>query len=248
MDLTPDVLRGIEFRRKGRGYDIDDVDAFRERVEVWVGEAQTRLREATTKLDEAEKRAREAEERSRTNVESDETIQRTLLLAQRTADSAVAEAEETAGRKVAEAEAEAERLTTEARTHRERAIADAEADVREAVDLKRAELLDELTALERDRDALADDVALLETHIEAQRGRVQEARDVLGVLLDDPGSLALVAPPALSGTEVPVLAEGTDLAPATEPDDLEADGSEPDLDEEQRRRSTPVGPTRGRRP
>ncbi|MET0736698.1 MAG: DivIVA domain-containing protein [Acidimicrobiales bacterium] len=226
MDLTPDVLRGIEFRRKGRGYDIDDVDAFREQVEVWVGEAQTRLREATTKLDEAEKRAREAEERSRTNVESDETIQRTLLLAQRTADSAVAEAEETAGRKVAEAEAEAERLTTEARTHRERAIADAEAEVREAVDLKRAELLDELTALERDRDALADDVALLETHIEAQRGRVQEARDVLGVLLDDPGSLALVTPPTLSATEVPVLAEGTDLAPATEPDYLE------DLDEE----------------
>ena len=223
MDLTPDVLRGIEFRRKGRGYDIDDVDAFREQVEVWVGEAQTRLREATTKLDEAETRAREAEERSRTNVESGETIQRTLLVAQRTADEAVAEAEEIAGRKVAEAEAEADRLMSEARTHQERAIADAEAEVREAVDLKRAELLDELTALERIRDALTADVAVLESHIEAQRGRVQDAHDVLGLLLVDPGALAPVADPALSGAELPAP---PDLIPnaAVEPEDLELDG------------------------
>ena len=220
MDLTPDVVRGIEFRRKGRGYDTDEVDAFRQSVETWVGEAQARLREATSKLDEAETRAREAEERSRTNVESDETIQRTLLLAQRTADSAVAEAEETARRKVAEAEAEAERLTSEARNHRERAIAEAEADVREAVDLKRAELLDELTKLERARDALTDDVALLDRHIEGQRSRVQEARDLLGVLLDDPGALATVPAPALSGTDVTELEARAGFSPeaAAEPE------------------------------
>ncbi|HEY8060256.1 MAG TPA: DivIVA domain-containing protein, partial [Acidimicrobiales bacterium] len=238
MDLTPDVLRGIEFRRKGRGYDIDDVDAFRAQVEVWVGEAQTRLREATSKLDEAETRAREAEERSRTNVESGETIQRTLLVAQRTADEAVAEAEEIAGRKVAEAEAEADRLMSEARTHQERAIADAEAEVREAVDLKRSELLDELTALERIRDALTADVAVLESHIEAQRGRVQDAHDVLGVLLVDPGALAPVTGPALSGAELPAPPEPPDLTPtaAVEPEDLEVDGvldeQEPAADQE----------------
>ena len=248
MDLTPDVLRGIEFRRKGRGYDIDDVDAFREQVEVWVGEAQTRLREATTKLDEAEKRAREAEERSRTNVESDETIQRTLLLAQRTADSAVAEAEETAGRKVAEAEAEAERLTTEARTHRERAIADAEAEVREAVDLKRAELLDELTALERDRDALADDVALLETHIEAQRGRIQEARDVLGVLLDDPGSLALVAAADPVRDRSPCAGGGPRPGSGGRAGRPRGRRGWNRISTRRAPRSTPVGPTRGPRP
>ncbi|HEY8057217.1 MAG TPA: DivIVA domain-containing protein, partial [Acidimicrobiales bacterium] len=237
MDLTPDVLRGIEFRRKGRGYDIDDVDAFRERVEVWVGEAQTRLREATSKLDEAETRAREAEERSRTNLESGETIQRTLLVAQRTADEAVAEAEEIAGRKVAEAEAEADRLMSEARSHKERAIEDAEAEVREAVDLKRAELVDELTALERIRDAITADVAVLEGHIEAQRGRVQDAHDVLGVLLVDPGALAPVGSPALSGAELPTPPEFTDLTPtaADEPEDVEVDGvpgePEPNVDE-----------------
>jgi len=201
MDLTPDVLAGIEFRRKGRGYDAEEVDAFRQQVEAWAGEMQARLREATSKLDEAETRARDAEERARTSTEGDETIQRTLLLAQRTADAAVAEAEETASRKVAEAEAEADRLLTEARNHREQAIAGAEAEVREAIDLKRAELLDELTTLERVRDALAGDVAALEVHLEAQRSRIDEIRDQLGVLLEHP--LAPAPAPALSGAEVP---------------------------------------------
>ena len=201
MDLTPDVLAGIEFRRKGRGYDAEDVDAFRQQVEVWAGEMQARLREATSKLDEAESRARDAEERARTSTEGDETIQRTLLLAQRTADAAVAEAEETASRKVTEAEAEADRLLTEARNHREQAIAGAEAEVREAMDLKRAELLDELTTLERARDALAGDVATLEVHLETQRARIDEIRDQLGLLLEHP--LAATPTPALSGVDVP---------------------------------------------
>lgn len=201
MDLTPDVLAGIEFRRKGRGYDAEDVDAFRQQVEVWAGEMQARLREATSKLDEAESRARDAEERARTSTEGDETIQRTLLLAQRTADAAVAEAEETASRKVTEAEAEADRLLTEARNHREQAIAGAEAEVREAMDLKRAELLDELTTLERARDALAGDVATLEVHLETQRARIDEIRDQLGLLLEHP--LAATPTPALSGVDAP---------------------------------------------
>lgn len=203
MDLTPESVRGIEFRRKGRGYDAEEVDEFRAKVEIWVGELQARLREATTKLDEAETRARDAEERARTSTESDETIQRTLLLAQRTADAAVKEAEETAARKVAEAEAEAERLTGEARGHRERAIVEAEAEVREAIDLKRAELLDELTTLERARDTLSGDVGLLEGHLDAQHQRVAEVRDALGRLLDDPAALAPVAAPELSGVDVP---------------------------------------------
>ena len=204
MDLTPDVIAGIEFRRKGRGYEPEDVDAFRHDVEVWAGEMQARLREATSKLDGAETRARDAEERARTSTEGDETIQRTLLLAQRTADAAVAEAEETASRKVAEAEAEADRLTTEARNHREQAIAGAEAEVREAIDLKRAELLDELTALERTRDALAGDVASLEVHLEGQRSRIEEIRDQLGLLLEHP--LAPAPVPALSGVDGPAAA------------------------------------------
>ena len=222
MDLTPDVVAGIEFRRKGRGYDTEDVDAFRHDVEIWTGEMQARLREATSKLDEAESRARDAEERARTSTEGDETIQRTLLLAQRTADAAVAEAEETASRKVAEAEAEADRLTTEARNHREQAIAGAEAEVREAIDLKRAELLDQLTALERARDALAGDVASLEVHLEGQRARIEEVRDQLALLLDHP--LAPVPTPALSGVEGPgVIAEARvepepEVVPLEEPE------------------------------
>ena len=237
MDLTPDVLAGIEFRRKGRGYDAEDVDAFRQNVEDWAAETQARLREATSKLDEAETRAREAEERARTSTEGDETIQRTLLLAQRTADAAVAEAEETAARKVAEAEAEADRLTTEARNHREQAIAGAEAEVREAIDLKRAELLDELTALERTRDALAGDVAALEVHLEGQRSRIDEIRDQLGLLLEHP--LAPTTAPALSGIEVPAAAPlvvdaapeaieaDAEIAPVDEPQTPEPFGTEP---------------------
>jgi DivIVA domain-containing protein len=233
MELTPESLRSVEFRRKGRGYDADDVDAFRQQVEIWVGETQARLREATAKLEEAETRARDAEERARTSNESDETLQRTLLLAQRTADAAVAEAEETAARKVAEAEAEAEQLTTEARNHRDRAIAEAESEVREAIDLKRAELLDELTTLERARESLQADVAALEVHIEGQRLRVQETRDLLGVLLEDPGKLAAAAPPVLSGVEVPEPAPAQlDLAPEPVPELAEPTYVEPEPEPE----------------
>ncbi len=214
MDLTPDVLADIEFRRKGRGYDAEGVDEFRQQVETWAGEMHARLREATSKLDEAETRAREAEERARNSSEGDETIQRTLLLAQRTADAAVAEAEETASRKVAEAEAEADRLMTEARTHREKAIAEAESEVREAIDLKRAEMLDELNTLERARDAMAGDVAALEVHVAGQRSRLEEVRDQLANLLEHP--LAPVTAPALSGAQVP--ARGAPLVVDVEPE------------------------------
>jgi cell division initiation protein len=223
MDLTPDALRGMEFRRKGRGYDVDDVDEFRHTVEVWVGEMQARLREATGKLEEAETRAREAEDRARTSTESDETIQRTLLLAQRTADAAVKEAEETAGRKVAEAEAEADRLVTEARTHRERAISEAEAEVREAIDAKRAELLDELSTLERSRDALSGDVALLEAHIEAQRNRLREVQAALTQVIDHPDALGDIVSPTLSGLEVPTTSAPVETAAAFAETDTEGE-------------------------
>jgi len=203
MDLTPEAVRGVEFRRKGRGYEAEDVDDFKAKVEIWAGEMQARLREATTRLDQAETRAREAEERARTSVESDETIQRTLLLAQRTADAAVKEAEETAGRKVAEAEAEADRLLTEARTHRERAISEAEDEVRQAMDAKRAELLDELTTLERTREALSADVAALDGFVESQRARLRDVQTALQQVVEHPDALGPVEPPALSGVEVP---------------------------------------------
>ena len=134
MNVTAELLDTFEFRKKGRGYDSEQVDDLIARVRSTLGDLEARLADATARAEAAEARAADAEARSRTSSESDETIQRTLLLAQRTADAAVQEAEETAAKKVADAELEAKRLIEEADEARARALANAEEEVRRSVD------------------------------------------------------------------------------------------------------------------
>src|SRR5215213_3972846 len=96
MDVTPQLLKDVEFRSKVRGYDPDEVDDFLERVGVAFAQMNDRLRDARDQVEAAKAQAAAAEARARDNSDIDDTLRRTLVLAQRTADAAVKEAEEQA--------------------------------------------------------------------------------------------------------------------------------------------------------
>lgn len=143
MSLTPADVERKTFKERFKGYDMDEVDAFLDRV---VGRLQE-LEEANAELQ------RRAQQVSAPSGESEQLIQRTLLTAQRTADETVARAE-----------AEAERLRASAREaaerERERLRDEAEALVRSIDELKafrsryleqvRAAIEGQLGALERE--------------------------------------------------------------------------------------------------
>ena len=160
MELTPTLLHEVEFRPEWRGYNRAEVDDFLERVATSVEQLLARLRDA---------------ERGVPGT-SDESITRTLVLAQRTADAAIREAEEQAARTLSEAEQRAEDLVREA-----------EDEARRAMDDTRQQLIEEVAQLEDRRGALTDDLGALEQHLDEQRSAVQRVVDALQRIVDDPG-------------------------------------------------------------
>lgn len=207
MDVTPQLLHDVEFREAKRGgYNTQDVDDFLERLAVGlerqdasVKEARQRIEAAEARAAEAERRALQAEQRSSETSESDETLKRTLVLAQRTADAAIREAEEQAAKTLSSAQDQAARLLADAQETSARARADAEDDARRAQQEARALVQAEMEELEAARDQLHDDVDVLERHLEEQRDRLRHTVRELQMLLDDPS--------ALRPTEVPVVSD-----------------------------------------
>ena len=157
MDVSPKTIREVEFREKIRGYNPDDVDEFLERVAAGLEILQERLRQATERAVRAEQRATEV-------GEGDDAMRRTLVLAQRTADAAVQEAKEQASQLVGHAEAQAQAVRAEAAEHARRTIEDATRDA-----------LAEVRRLEAGRDALREEIAALQRHLEGERSRIRAA-------------------------------------------------------------------------
>ncbi|MDP1819537.1 MAG: DivIVA domain-containing protein [Acidimicrobiales bacterium] len=210
MDVTAQVLHDVEFREAKRGgYNTQDVDEFLERLAVGLERQEAQVREARQRVAAAEARAADAERRAEEagrhggSSEADETLKRTLVLAQRTADAAIREAEERAARTVATAEDEAARLLAEAHDSAERAYTEAEEETRRAQDEARRRVLAELQELEEARDHLRADVEVLERHIDEQRDRLRLAVREMQALIDDPAALREVSLPVLSGVDVP---------------------------------------------
>jgi len=212
MDVTPQVINEVEFHQKMRGYDPDEVDDFLERVAVAVGQLHDRVAGADERVAAAERRAAELERRLRdaqshpvaSTEEETETIRRTLVLAQRTADAAVKEAKEQAKALIDEAQANAQRM-----------VEQAEADARRASEETRQRLIAEIAALEETRDALLADQGILERHLEEQRLRLRSAIGDLQRLLDDPARLRVAPAPEISGATRPAFVE--EPAVETEP-------------------------------
>ena len=101
MEEFSTLLQEIQFSERFRGYDPDEVDAYVHAIAKAAAQMQGRLRELQDRVEAAESRLAAGG----VGGETEETLTRTLVLAQRTADAAMAEAEAEAARIVADAEA-----------------------------------------------------------------------------------------------------------------------------------------------
>jgi cell division initiation protein len=208
MELTPQTLHAVEFREARRGgYNTRDVDDFLERVAAGVGHLHERLREVGARAESAEARLldaqRQLEEAQRRGPsaaptvtagaqsvgpsETDDTLRRTLVLAQRTADATIKEAKQ-----------EANRLIDEARAEASRARMTAEDDARRGADQARVSVEAELDGLIDQRDALRSDVDVLTRHIDDQRERIRAGIAELHRIVDDEGHLSTDPVPGLA--------------------------------------------------
>jgi cell division initiation protein len=196
MDVSPQVLRDVEFREKWRGYSPDEVDDFLERAAAGVERLQAQLQEADERATRAERRVLET---------SDDDVRRALVLAQRTADAALAEAKEEADRRVAAAEEQARAVRVDAE---ERAAA----ELRELA-ARRAELEADVSALanyvREHRARLADEL----------RGQLEWLKAPGRLALPEPP--VAIAEPA---PEVTAVAEpDIDVEPEAAPGAVEAE-------------------------
>lgn len=156
MDVTPHELRTVEFREAWRGYRQDDVDELLDRVAGTIERLQGQIKRLGERLERTEQEAG-------VGREADEMLRRTLLLAQRTADAAVAEAQERARRVVSESEAQAHSI-----------VSGAEEEARRVAISERQRLEAEIRDLARRRDDLVGDVEALEKSAADFRDRLRE--------------------------------------------------------------------------
>jgi len=231
---TLDTLRTVEFRLGLKGYNVDEVDEYldkaaqeAEALQEHVRQLNERLRQASDRIGqlESERRAEPAETQAvpvptaeREPAEpglSDETLQRTLLLAQRFVDQTKRESE-----------AEAAAIINQAEETARASIAAAEATAAQMQAESNKKLREEVTRLESTRTELATDVESMARHLESERNRlrgalsdilkwvdenVQPANSLMGVR---PKAAALAAgagetsDPAGAGAELPPADDG----------------------------------------
>ena len=144
MDITPHDLRNAELREAFRGYRPDEVEELLERAAVALERMHERNRQLLDKISAAEQNHDEGRE-----IEG--VMRQTLLLAQRTADEAVASAHERARQVTEEAEDRALALVTEA---------ESQARVNGEAQRKKYEAI--VAELSARREALLADVDVLE--------------------------------------------------------------------------------------
>ena len=249
MDELSPLFQDVEFRERLRGYDVAEVDAYVGRVARAVAAAQGRITELQQRVDAAE--ARKTENSAETD--SAEMVSRVLVLAQRTADAAVAEAQDEAAALLDRAEAEAvavrseadehaSRVRAEVETDRRRAAAAAEAAAAEAIAHERARVSEAIAELEQHRAFLTEDIDILERHLEECRSILASSLVGLSDLLESPELFRVPAMPALSGTVAPAALDesamqggATEQTAEFEPiaDPMGAAEPEDDVDEQQ---------------
>jgi cell division septum initiation protein DivIVA len=166
-----------------RGYHPEDVDQFLERVAAGMEVLQDRLRQALERSQRAEQAAAEA-------GGTDDTLRRTLVLAQRTADLAVQEAREQAARILAGAEQQAQGL-----------LADAEERAQRTQDDALMETKSELSKLEASRQHLQEQVDSLTQWVDDHRAHLSLALQEALARVDS--AQLLSPPPVTRGVDPP---------------------------------------------
>ena len=222
-----DTLRTVEFRLGLKGYNVDEVDEYLDKaaqeaegLQEHVRQLNERLRQASERIAQLERDRRaapvaaDAEEGAAAAAAadtalSDETLQRTLLLAQKFVDQTKRESEAEAAAVVARAEEQARA-----------AIAAAEATAAELQAETHQKLREEVTRLESTRTELAADVESMARHLESERNRLRGALSEILKWVDEnvqpANSLMGVKPKpaaANAGLGEPSLPEADDGAP-----------------------------------
>src|SRR6478609_6719551 len=169
MEITPRELRDIEIHSEIRGYSRDEVNDLLERAAAAIEASNERVTQLQQRLTSAQTEALG-------NRETEDILHRTLLLAQRAADEAVAEAT-----------AKSRQMLDEAEMSSRRVVAEAEADARKRGDSERRRLEDEIVDLATRRDTLLADVeALTRFDAEYRERMVRALESDLSVLRSRP--------------------------------------------------------------
>ncbi len=194
MDSSPparsnlEMLRTVEFRQSLKGYNVEEVDEYLEKAAVEAEALQEQARQVNERLRQATERIGQLEAELRESppsvavpaavpmegAQADESLQRTLLMAQRFVDQARRESEAEAAEVVAQAELRAQTTIAQAEERARRLATDAEQQLR-----------DEVTRLESSRGQLAVDVENMARHLELERTRLQGALTEILQWIDD---------------------------------------------------------------
>ena len=161
-----DSLRTVEFRETLKGYHRDDVDGYLEKAAIEAEGLQEQLRQSNERLRKAAETIAQLETELAAKPEvqpvvaapvepaiADDTLQRTLVLAQKFVDETKADAEAEATRLVADAEAQARRVQAESEQR----------------------LREEIARLESNRSHLSHEVETMARQLESERDRLRSA-------------------------------------------------------------------------
>lgn len=218
MEMNPQRVRSAEFKTVRKGADPDEVRVFLSDVADELERAQNqstameaRARAAVARLQEladgapAEAAASVpvvASEPVSASADEADTISRTLLLAQRTADTAVAEARSEAARILQVAGDEAATTLDSTREMSALLLAEAREEARSVGEAERLAIASEVDSLMARRDFLESDVDHLETFLVDQRSRVRDAASSLMEVAERvPGGLGDIRRPLLSASD-----------------------------------------------
>jgi DivIVA domain-containing protein len=185
-----DTLRTVEFRLGLKGYNVDEVDEYLDKAAQESEGLQEHVRQLNERLRQASERIAtlERDKRSAPGVAegegaaaapgdaalSDETLQRTLLLAQKFVDQTKRESE-----------AEAAALVSQAEETARATVASAEQTAAQLQAESHQKLREEVTRLEATRTELATDVENMARHLESERNRLRGALSEILKWVDD---------------------------------------------------------------
>lgn len=206
-----ETLRTVEFRLGLRGYDVDEVDDYLEKVAVEADAMQEQLRQTTERLRQAAERIAQLEAAkaeapapleiiepepvvaaAAVDAATTDSLQRTLEMAQRFVDQTKRESEEEAARVVGEAQTRADELR-------------ADAERRYSDDLSRLEGL---------KSKLTSDVESMARQLEAERTRLRGSLSEMITWIEDnvqPGAAILALRQAGGSSETTVASEPADV-------------------------------------
>jgi DivIVA domain-containing protein len=216
MEMSPKAIAAVTFPVVRKGYDPEQVRSFLSQLSRGVEELQNRALQA-----EAKARLSAAPAPAAEPAPNMDSITKTLVMAQRTADATLADAREEADGIRTEASERAESILAEAKAQGAQMIAAAEQEALRTGEITRSKVAAEVEALEARRSALSDDVDSLSTHVTTQREQLASTVLVLNQALEHPGlkdvtKPTLSAPPADPPGPALVPPSDLDTRPPTE--------------------------------